>query len=257
MKNDVSILITNDDGIYAPGIWHLWEALKGLGTVTIVAPLTEKSAVGHAITISDPLRVIEVERNGTFFGYGVNNGTPADCVKLAARCVLNKNPDIVVSGINFGSNTAINIIYSGTVSAAAEGTIMRIPSMAVSLTSYTIPEFSYARKIARHLTIQILENGLPDGTLLNVNVPPVKEEVCEGVIVTRQGKARYEEDFDKRIDPNNRVYYWLTGKKMTLDKEEDVDDVAVARNKVSITPIHYDLTDYAFLEEIKKWKVTP
>src|SRR5210317_551961 len=144
---DISILITNDDGIYAPGIWHLCEAVKELGNVTVVAPLTEKSAVGHAITISDPLRVIEAERNGSFFGYGISNGTPADCVKIASRCILKKKPDIVISGINFGSNTAINVIYSGTVSAAAEGTIMYIPSMAVSLTSYTKPEFSYAKKI--------------------------------------------------------------------------------------------------------------
>lgn len=250
------ILVTNDDGIYAPGIMHLREALEGLGDLTVVAPVSEKSAVGHAITVSDPLRVVEVERNSHFFGYGIN-GTPADCVKLAARCILKKKPDLVVSGINMGSNTATNVIYSGTVSAAAEGTIMFIPSMAVSLTSYTEPEFSYARKIARHLATQILQKGLPEGTLLNVNVPPVTEEECDGVRVTRQGKARYEEMFDMRIDPSNRKYYWLTGRKMTLDDEEDVDDVVVSRNQVSITPIHYDLTDYAFLEELSKWNIKP
>lgn len=253
---DISILVTNDDGIYAPGILHLREAVKGLGEISVIAPITEKSAVGHAITVSDPLRVIEVERNGEFFGYGIN-GTPADCVKIASRCIMKKRPDIVVSGINMGSNTATNVIYSGTVSAAAEGTIMYIPSIAISLTSYTQHEFNFAKKVSRHMVKEILKNGLPKDTLLNVNVPPIKEEECAGIVITRQGKARYEEEFDMRTDPHNRTYYWLTGKKMTLDSDDDVDDVAVAQNKVSITPIQYDLTDYAFLKELTKWNLNP
>lgn len=254
--NDLSILVTNDDGIYAPGIWHLKMALQGLGKITVVAPQVEKSAVGHAITLSDPLRVIEIEREGSFFGYAVN-GTPADCVKLGARCILQRKPDIVVSGINLGPNTATNIIYSGTVSAAAEGIIMGIPSMAVSLTSFNKQEFSYAGKIARHLTRQIIEHGLPPGTLLNVNVPAVPEEEIAGVMVTRQGKGRYEEAFDKRTDPNNRTYYWLTGKRMLLDHGDDIDDLVVMHNTVSITPIQYDLTDHEFLEELKTWNIKP
>jgi 5'-nucleotidase len=252
----LTILVTNDDGIYAPGILHLREAVEGLGDISVVAPITEKSAVGHAITVSDPLRVVEVERNGDFFGYGVN-GTPADCVKIAARCIMEKRPDIIVSGINMGSNTATNVIYSGTVSAAAEGTIMYIPSIAISLTSYTRPEFRFARKIARHFATEVIKNGLPKDTLLNINVPPIKEEECNGIVVTKQGKARYEEQFDMRMDPHNRTYYWLTGKKMTLDSHEDVDDVAVAHNKVSVTPIQYDLTDYAFLKELSTWNLKP
>jgi 5'-nucleotidase len=251
-----SILITNDDGIYAPGILELYKSLKDMGNTTIVAPLIEKSAVGHAITISDPLRVVEVERDGKFFGYAVN-GTPADCVKLGVQCIVKSKPDIVVSGINLGPNTAINIIYSGTVSAAAEAIIMGIPSMAISLTTFTKQEFGYAGKIARHLTKQILEHGLPTETLLNVNVPAVPEKEIKDIIVTRQGKARYQEAFDKRIDPNNRTYFWLTGKKMMLDKDPEVDDLAVMNKNVSITPIHYDLTNYKFLEELRKWNLKP
>ena len=251
-----SILITNDDGIYAPGILQLYKSLKNLGQITVVAPLIEKSAVGHAITISDPLRVVEVERDGTFFGFAIN-GTPADCVKLGVQCIVENKPDIVVSGINLGPNTATNIIYSGTVSAAAEAIIMGIPAMAVSLTSFTSHEFTYAGKIANQLTQEILKNGLPEETLLNVNVPAVPEKEINDIIVTRQGKGRYQEAFDKRIDPNNRTYYWLTGKKMLLDKDKDVDDLAVMHNNVSITPIHYDLTNYKFLEDLNKWNLKP
>jgi 5'-nucleotidase len=252
----ISILITNDDGIYAPGILQLYKSLRDLGLVTVVAPLIEKSAVGHAITISDPLRVIEVERDGAFFGYAVN-GTPADCVKLGVQCIVTKKPDIVISGINLGPNTATNIIYSGTVSAAAEAIIMGIPAMAVSLTSFSSKNFSYAGKIALQLTKEIIRHGLPEETLLNVNVPAVPENEINDIIVTRQGKGRYQEAFDKRTDPNNRTYYWLTGKKMLIDKDPDVDDLAVMNKNVSITPIHYDLTNYDFLKELKKWNLKP
>ncbi len=251
-----SILVTNDDGIFAPGIAQLKKDMAEIGDVTVVAPISEKSAVGHAITLSDPLRVVEVEREGAFFGYGVN-GTPADCVKLGIRCLMETKPDIVVSGINQGSNTAINIIYSGTVSAAAESVIMDVPAIAVSLTSYTHKDFSYAGKIARHIALQVLRNGLPEGVLLNVNVPPAAEDEIEDVVPTRQGKGKYDEAFDKRIDPNNRTYYWLTGKRMILDFDDDIDDVVVGKNRVSVTPIHYDLTHYDFLKELSKWQLKP
>ncbi len=254
MSDKTLILVTNDDGIYARGIYELKKALNPLGTVVVVAPLIEKSAVGHAITLSDPLRVMKVERDGSFFGYAVN-GTPSDCVKLGCRCILERKPDLIVSGINQGPNTATNIIYSGTVSAAAEGAIMGIPSIAVSIASFTKNEFLPAAKFSRQLAERVLQNGLPVGTLLNVNVPAVPEEEIKGVVVTRQGKGRYEEAFDKRIDPNNRVYYWLTGKRMVLDHGDDIDDPVVMQNKISVTPIHYDLTDYSFLEELKKWQL--
>jgi len=249
-----SILVTNDDGIYADGILALKEIMEELGDVTVAAPLAEKSAVGHAITLSDPLRVQEIQRNGSFFGFAVN-GTPADCVKLGIHCLMEKKPDLVVSGINLGRNTATNILYSGTVSAASEGTIMGCPSIAVSLTSFTRKEFDYSAKLALALARKVLENGLPAGTLLNVNVPAVPEDEIKGIVMTRQGKGRYEESFDKRVDPINRTYYWLAGKRLILDEGDGVDDLVVEENMVSITPIQYDLTDYSFLKEMNTWKI--
>ncbi|MCK5077522.1 MAG: 5'/3'-nucleotidase SurE, partial [Calditrichia bacterium] len=212
------------------------------------------SAVGHAITISDPLRVTEVERDGKFFGYAVN-GTPADCVKLAVKAILKEKPHIVVSGINPGPNTGINAIYSGTVSAATEGTFMGIPSFAVSLTSFQITDFSYAQKVAAMIAKKVLQHGLPRGTVLNINIPPLPESEIKGILVTKQGKGKFDEFFDKRIDPYQRVYYWLSGKKMILDTDHDVDDVAVNNKYVAVTPLHYDLTDYKTLEKLKTWKL--
>ena len=250
------ILVTNDDGVYAPGILALSNAMHNVGEVHVVAPLAEKSAVGHAITVSDPLRVTKADRNGQFFGYAVN-GTPADCVKIAVKCILNKKPDLVISGINQGSNTATNVIYSGTVSAAAEGVILGIPSIAVSLTSFSRQEFDYAAKVALQVSLQVLKKGLPPRTLLNVNVPAIPEADIEDVVATRQGMGRYEEVFDKRTDPQNRTYYWMAGKRMILDTDDDIDDVVVMNNKVSVTPIQYDLTHYEFLKELQKWKLKP
>lgn len=250
------ILVTNDDGIYAPGIYALAKAMGSVGEVHVVAPLAEKSAVGHAITVSDPLRVIHIDRDGQFFGYAIN-GTPADCVKIAVKCILKKKPDLIISGINQGSNTATNVIYSGTVSAAAEGAILGIASIAVSLTSFTNQEFGYAAKIAQQIGGQVLEKGLPERTLLNINVPAIPENEIEDIVITRQGTGRYEEVFDKRLDPQNRIYYWMSGKRMILDTDEDIDDVVVMQNKVSVTPIHYDLTNYKFLKELHKWKLKP
>lgn len=250
------ILLTNDDGINAPGLAALYKELKKIGDVTVVAPDSEKSAVGHAITLSDPLRVWNFEKNGEFFGYAIK-GTPADCVKIAYWALLEEKPELVVSGINLGSNSGMNVIYSGTVSAATEGTILNIPSFAISLTTFTNPDFTYAAKFARKLAKIVYEKGLPQGTFLNVNVPPVKEEEIQGVVITRQGKAAYMERFDKRIDPANRVYYWLTGKKVKIEQDINVDDFAIIKNYVSITPIHYDLTNYRYLDELKSWKITP
>jgi len=253
-KEKPLILVTNDDGVYAPGIYALYQAMRDLGNVHVVAPESERSAVGHALTISDPLRVWAVDRYGETFGHAVN-GTPADCVKLAVKSILNRKPDLVVSGINQGPNTAINVIYSGTVSAATEGTIMGIPSIAFSLASFRISDFDFAARFATHLATQVMENGLPDGTLLNVNIPALPEDQILGVKITRQGKGRYEEYFEKRVDPMNRNYYWLAGKKLQLDNESDVDDVAVLERYVAITPIQFDLTDYKVLDQLKEWNV--
>jgi 5'-nucleotidase len=250
----LNILITNDDGIHAPGIFALKRALEEMADVLVVAPDTEKSAVGHAITLSDPLRVTEIEKDNSFFGYAVN-GTPADCVKLGLRCLTEKSIDVVVSGINMGPNTATNIMYSGTVSAAAEAVIMGVPGLALSLTSFDTPEFEYSCSLAQQLVKKIVENGLPEGTLLNVNVPPLLPDEIEGIVITRQGKGRYEEFFDKRTDPNNRTYYWMTGKRMNLDHEDDVDDVVIRHKKVSITPVRYELTDTDMLQKLHLWNI--
>lgn len=246
------ILVTNDDGIYAPGIFALNNSMKEIGEAYVVAPDYERSAVGHAITLSDPLRVLEVDRNGEFFGWAVN-GTPADCVKLASKAILDFKPDLVVSGINQGPNTAINVIYSGTVSAATEGTIMDIPSIAFSVTSFRKIDFSFAALVAKKISALVLKHGLPKGTLLNVNIPALPKEQIKGIKITRQGKGRYEEAFEKRIDPMNRTYYWLGGKRLFLDTDDDIDEVANQNQYVSITPLQYDLTNYKMLDELKNW----
>jgi 5'-nucleotidase len=253
-RKPVKILLTNDDGINAPGLNALCNEMKKHGEVTVVAPDSEKSAVGHAITLSDPLRVQNFYKNDEFFGYAVN-GTPADCVKIA-YWALEIKPDILISGINLGSNTGINIIYSGTVSAATEGMFLNIPSFAISLTTFTNPNFSIAAKFAAKLSKIILAKGLPQGTLLNVNVPAVqKEDEITGVMITRQGRAMYREEFDKRTDPHQRLYYWLTGQKVKLETEADVDDRAILNNKISITPVQFDLTNYEFLGELREWGI--
>lgn len=249
----MDILLTNDDGIYAEGIRALYESLKSLGHVTVVAPDTERSAVGHAITLSDPLRVKEVARGGKFFGYATT-GTPADCVKLAIRAILKKRPDIVISGINLGQNTGYSILYSGTVSGATEGAILGIPSFAVSLATFENPDFSFAAEFSKKLANIIIRNrGFPHGTLLNVNVPAVDKKKIKGVRVVRQSKVGVEERFDKREDPRKHIYYWLTGEIIKSDGYKDADIEAVRKNYISITPIRCDMTDYDFLEKLREW----
>ena len=245
------ILLTNDDGIRAKGISALCEAIKEIAEVVVVAPETEQSAVGHAITLFDPLRVQEVKNNGKPFGYAVN-GTPADCVKIAVKAIMEKPPHLIISGINLGANMGTDVIYSGTISAATEGTILGITSFAISLDTFSNPDFSYAATFAKRLALLVIEKGLPHGTSLNVNVPAVPEDRIKGVVITRQGKSRFVEGFDRRVDPRDHVYYWQTGKVMIEDVDEDADRVAVNNNMVSITPIHYDLTDHKSLEELKR-----
>ena len=250
------ILLTNDDGILAPGLYALYQALRELAEVSVVAPDSEKSAVGHAITISDPLRVSEFEKNGTFFGHAVT-GTPADCVKIAYYALLENKPDLVISGINYGSNTGINVIYSGTVSAATEGSILGIPSFAVSLTTFTNADFRYAAEFSRRLALQVLERGLPKGVFLNVNIPNVPASDITGVAITRMGSGMYDDKYDKRVDPRNHVYYWLTGSKIEINEGIEYDDGAIRQNMVSITPIHYDLTKHEAIATIKSWNLQP
>ena len=254
MPDKPFFLLTNDDGINAPGLFALHKSLIKIADVAVVAPSIERSAVGHAITISDPLRVWEFEKNGTFWGYAVN-GTPADCVKIAYWAILERKPDAVISGINQGSNTGINTIYSGTVSAATEGAILGLPSFAVSLASWKHPEFDYADKFAANLSEIIVEKGLPKGVYLNVNIPHCREEEIQGVSITRQGQALYREIFHTRQDPHGRTYYWLDGEKMHKESDLEVDDGAIDANYVSITPVHYDLTSYDQIEMMKNWNL--
>lgn len=251
-KKTLNILVSNDDGVDAPGIHALVRELSKIGEVVVVAPDKQQSAVGHAITMNYPLRVKEFKKNGKFFGYAVQ-GTPADCVKLAVRALLKRRPDIVVSGINHGANTAISVIYSGTVSAATEGTILGIPSLAFSLTTYGPPDFRYAAKLARKLVLLVARKGLPEGTLLNVNIPPLKEKDIKGILVTRQGKSVWNDTFDTRRDPTNKEYFWLTGGLDNVDKDLEFDQAAIQNNYVSVTPIQYDLTDYAMMDVMKRW----
>lgn len=251
----MNILITNDDGIYSEGIRALYESLKTIGKVTVVAPDAERSAVGHAITLSDPLRVKKVNRGGKFFGYATT-GTPADCVKLAIRALLKKKPDLIVSGINLGPNVGYSVLYSGTVSGATEGAILGIPSFAISLATFTNPDYGFAAKFAKRLARQIIQNkGLPKGTLLNVNIPVVNPKYIKGVRIVKQSEKAIEERFDKREDPRKRTYYWLTGEVIKSDKKEDADIETIRNNYISITPIHCDMTNYDFVDNLKKWTI--
>lgn len=245
------ILVTNDDGITSRGIQALTAAMARLGDVMVVAPDRQQSAVGHALTVASPLRAIRMEREHASIAYAVN-GTPADCVKLGVSTLLPFRPDIVVSGINHGSNTSVNAIYSGTVSAATEGTLMGIPSMAVSLATFdSSADMSLAADVAYDVASRLLDLQLPAGTLLNVNVPPIERALYRGMRVTRQGHNAWKDGYDVRTDPQGHPYYWLKGEFVTLTELEDGDDLAVQQGWTAITPIHYELTNVAQLDRLK------
>ena len=225
--------------------------MQEIGDVIVVAPDTEKSAVGHAITITDPIRVQKVHRENGFEGFAVK-GTPADCVKIAGRSLMKSPPDIVVSGINSGANVGSNIIYSGTVSAATEGTILGIPSVAISLNSIKGGDMTTSQKVAVVVVNKILENGLPSGILLNVNVPNIPAESIKGYKITRQGKSVFKDRFEKREDPRGKFYYWMRGETIN-DTNSDTDGFAIQNDYVSITPIHYQLTEESFIKTLESW----
>jgi 5'-nucleotidase len=246
------ILISNDDGIDSPGIYALANELKRIGDVIVIAPRTEQSAVGHAITMKIPLRITEYYKNGDFFGYAID-GTPADCIKIGIRNILKEPPDIVLSGINLGSNTAINIIYSGTVSAAREAAIMDVPSLAISITNHDAKNFEYAAKLSADLTQLVAKNKLPTGTLLNVNIPDLPKEQIAGILLTQQGKSKWDDVYEERQDPYGKNYYWLTGNLIQSDNSLETDQHATRNKYVSVTPIHFDLTDYKTYESMKNW----
>ncbi len=247
------VLLSNDDGIFAPGIAALWNALKDLAEVYVVAPETERSAVGHAITIYDPLKVKKIHKDGQFFGYAVN-GTPADCVKLAISSLLPAPPDLVVSGINLGPNAGISVIYSGTVSAATEGTILGIPSMAISLCTFKNPMWDTAQEVARDMFHHIAKHGLPADTLLNVNIPNLPYSEIKGSRVTRMGRSRFVETFERRTDPRGNEYYWMDGEMTLLEDPADTDMQALKEGYIALTPLGFDLTSHATLPELKHWE---
>jgi len=242
------ILLTNDDGILAEGLIALYEELKGDFELSIVAPETEMSAVGHAITLSNPLRVKRFKRNGTFFGYGVS-GTPADCVKIGVQEILQQRPDMILSGINLGSNVGINLLYSGTVSAATEGAFLGIPSVAISLNTKNNPDFGFPARFSRRMIQFVKENDLKEGTALNVNIPAIPEDQIKGIAVTTQDLVRHKDIYEKRNDPRGNVYYWLATETPVEDSIPDTDLMALRENRITITPISFDLTD---LKEVKR-----
>ncbi len=243
-------LLTNDDGIYARGLSALYEELSKDAECLIVAPEVEQSAVGHAITIFRPLMVRRAGKNGQFIGYAVA-GTPADCVKIGVRELSDGPVDLVVSGINRGANVGINVLYSGTVSAATEGCILGLPSLAVSLDTHRDADYSFAAKFARKMAGFIMANNHLAGTALNVNIPSLPEEEIKGIAVTRQGRARLMENFDRRTDPRDNIYYWLAGEtQLSAEEDADSDASVLRRGMISITPLHYDLTRHDALADL-------
>ena len=248
------ILISNDDGITAPGIKALVEVMQEIGEVIVVAPDKPQSAMGHAITINQPLRLTKVDQFPGVVSYQCT-GTPVDCVKLAIDKLLTRKPDLMVSGINHGSNASINVIYSGTMSAAVEASIDGMPAIGFSLCDYRWDaDFEVVKPYVRRIALEYLRNGLPYGTLLNVNLP-VPEGGIKGVKVCRQAVAKWKEDFDERLDPFNRKYYWMTGRFVNMDKGEDTDEWALAHGYVSIVPTQFDLTDHSRISALNTWDI--
>ena len=247
------LLLTNDDGIEAKGLKTLYSTLSEEKDfdIRIVAPDRERSAVGHAITVFDPISVKKEYINGTFCGYSVA-GTPADCVKLAITAIFEKKPDLLVSGINRGANIGENIIYSGTVSAATEGTIYEVPSIAVSIDNLRDTNYGFAAGFTKKMAKSLLDiKKLPPRTLLNINIPDVAEEKIRGIRLTHQSTVKFKDIFIKRVDPRGRDYYWMDGEYEVITDDEDSDYVAIKNNYISITPIQHDMTDYKMLDYFK------
>jgi len=250
------ILVTNDDGITAPGLRTLIDIMKEIGDVVVVAPDSPQSGMGHAITIDDTLyskKVVLDKDSGAPIEYSCS-GTPADCVKLGLQEILDKRPDIVVSGINHGSNASINVIYSGTMSAALEAGIEGIPAIGFSLCDYSWKaNFNGAKAIIKQIVKEALDNGMPEGTVLNVNIPKTDGKAPKGVKVCRQARANWKEQFDKRTSPTGREYYWLSGEFELLDQGEDTDEHALKNGFVSIVPTQFDLTNHLAIQQINNW----
>ena len=250
------ILVTNDDGITAPGISALIEVMKTIGDVVVVAPDKPQSGMGHAITINSTLRINKIKVYNVKEEYSCS-GTPVDCVKIAVNKILHRKPDLCVSGINHGSNMSINVIYSGTMSAAVEGAMESIPSIGFSLLNESIDaDFNAAKKIVKKIALKVLENGLPKGVCLNVNIPKAKTDELKGIKICRQANANWVEELDERKDPSGKPYFWLTGRFENYDKgQKDTDVWALENNYVSIVPTQFDMTSHPSIKMIDKWKL--
>ncbi len=246
------ILVSNDDGITAPGVRALIQVMNEIGDVVVVAPDSPQSGKGHAITLDSILECIPITIDqGEQIEYSCS-GTPADCVKIAKHEILNRKPDLCVSGINHGSNASINVVYSGTMSAAIEAGIEGIPAIGFSLLDYSWKaNFENLKPFIKQITTKVLNEGLPDGVILNVNFP--KTENIKGIKVCRQARAVWKEKFEKRTNPQGKEYYWLTGVFDNLDKGEDTDIYALEQDFVSVVPVKFDLTAHHFIQNLNSW----
>ncbi len=249
-----SILVTNDDGITAPGIRKLTEIMHRLGVVTVVAPDKPQSGMGHAVTVTSPLMLHQIHNENRHLEYACT-GTSVDCVKMGIKVVLGRKPDLVVSGINHGSNASVNILYSGTMAAALDAAIEDIPAIGFSLDNYSLhANFNGFEKYIEIIASQVLKNGLPPATCLNVNIPAVNSSAIKGIRVVRQGKGYWMENFEKRTDPHNRNYYWLSGHFKDADEAVDTDTWALKNNYIAIVPVHVDLTSHQAIEKLATWE---
>jgi 5'-nucleotidase len=250
------ILVTNDDGVFAPGIRKLIEIARQIGRVVVVAPDSPMSGMAHAITVKVPLRLIKIAEEKNYVEYSTN-GTPVDAMKLGEKVVINGKPDLVVSGINHGSNASVNIIYSGTMAAVLEASIDGIPAIGFSLLDYSHKaDFSAVDDYIKSIIKNVLLKGLPEGVCLNVNIPAVKKEEIKGIKICRQAKGRWDEKFEERTDPHQRNYFWLTGVFKNGDAVKDSDTWALMNNYISVVPVHTDLTAQKAVTELKKWDFT-
>lgn len=244
------ILVTNDDGITAPGIRNLVEFMNEIGDVVVVAPNSPQSGKGHAITINSTLTYEEINLDGPQKDFALS-GTPVDCVKFALHNVLPRRPDIVVSGINHGANSSINVIYSGTMSAAVEAGVEGLQAIGFSLLDFSWDaDFLQAKEFIQTIVRKSLENPMPKGVVLNVNIPKLKKEEIKGVKVCRQANAKWEESFDERVNPHGKKYYWLTGYFNNMDKDENADENALAEGYISVVPVKFDLTAHEYVQQL-------
>ncbi len=253
MQPSPLILVVNDDGISAPGLRVLTDIVRPMGKVVVVAPDRPQSGTSHAVTVHQPLRFDRIHREPDYEKYGCN-GTPADCVKLAFKVILGRRPDLLVSGINHGSNSSINIIYSGTMAAVFEGAMAGVPSIGFSvLNSQMDADFSATRIVVHRIIRGVMKNRLPEGVCLNVNIPHVSIQEIKGIRICRQAGGTWQEDFDVRKDPGGREYYWMKGIFARIGDGEDTDEWALENNYVSVVPVNYDFTDYPAMEVIRNW----